>query len=60
MNTAGIRENTMRVDPICGMDVEEEATAPKSVYKGRTYFFCCQGCKEQFDSNPEKYARKQQ
>ena len=27
----------------------------KSVYKGKTYYFCCAGCKPLFDKNPEKY-----
>ena len=30
----------------------------KSVYKGKTYYFCCPGCKPQFDKNPEKYISK--
>lgn len=32
--------------------------AGKSVYKGKTYSFCCAGCKPMFDKNPEKYIRK--
>lgn len=31
--------------------------AGKSVYKGKTYYFCCKGCKPQFDANPAKYAK---
>lgn len=27
----------------------------KAEYKGKTYFFCCAGCKTQFDKDPEKY-----
>ena len=30
----------------------------KSVYKGKTYYFCCGGCKPQFDKNPTKYIKK--
>ncbi|MHB1458952.1 MAG: YHS domain-containing protein [Armatimonadota bacterium] len=30
----------------------------KSVYKGKTYYFCCDGCKPLFDKNPEKYIKK--
>jgi YHS domain-containing protein len=29
--------------------------AGKSVYKGKTYYFCCSPCKPAFDKNPEKY-----
>jgi YHS domain-containing protein len=30
----------------------------KSVYKGKTYYFCCKACKAPFDANPEKYLKK--
>ena len=41
--------------PVCQMDVDP-AIAPKSVYKGKTYYFCSQGDKEQFDATPDKFA----
>ena len=41
--------------PVCGMDVDP-ATAPKAVFKGKTYYFCSQGDKEQFDATPDKFA----
>jgi P-type Cu+ transporter len=37
-------------DPICGMDVEED-TPYKSQIGGETYYFCCLGCKEEFENN---------
>ena len=27
-----------------------------STYKGKTYYFCSEGCKKAFDRDPEKYA----
>ena len=45
----------MSVDPVCGMNVDEEKAAAKSEYKGETYYFCAQGCKVAFDKDPEKY-----
>jgi putative intracellular protease/amidase/YHS domain-containing protein len=44
--------------PVCGMDVDP-ATAPKSLYKGKTYYFCSQGDKDQFDATPDKFATSQ-
>jgi transcriptional regulator GlxA family with amidase domain/YHS domain-containing protein len=41
---------------ICDMDVDR-ATAPKSVYKGRTYYFCSLDHKEQFEPAPEKFVK---
>ncbi len=29
--------------------------SPTATYKGKTYVFCCPGCKPQFEQNPEKY-----
>jgi putative intracellular protease/amidase/YHS domain-containing protein len=40
--------------PLCEMDVDP-ATAPKSVFKGKTYYFCFQEEKEQFDAAPNKF-----
>src|SRR5437899_3516159 len=41
--------------PVCGMDVDV-ATAPKSVYKGTTYYFCSDDDKKTFDAAPDKFA----
>jgi Cu+-exporting ATPase len=45
----------MQTDPVCGMEVEEKQAAATSTYKGKTYYFCAQSCKERFDQSPEKY-----
>ena len=42
----------MPIDPICGMEVEEESAAGKSSYQGQDYFFCAVSCKEKFDRDP--------
>lgn len=42
-----------------GEEIASEAVAGgKSVYNGKTYFFCCAACKTKFDSDPAKYAQK--
>lgn len=33
-----------------------KAKATASVYKGKTYYFCCKMCKKMFDKNPPKNA----
>ena len=43
--------------PITGEKVTDIKTAEKSVYKGKTYYFCCGGCKPAFDKNPAKYVK---
>lgn len=48
----------MAIDPVCGMEVDEEKAAGKSEYNGETYYFCSPGCKAAFDKDPEKYIGK--
>ncbi|HKC16439.1 MAG TPA: DJ-1/PfpI family protein [Steroidobacteraceae bacterium] len=40
--------------PVCWMDVDT-ATAPQSVYAGKTYWFCTPGHKRIFDAAPAKF-----
>jgi Cu+-exporting ATPase len=47
------------VCPVMGTKIPDVLKAAgKSVYKGKTYYFCCGGCKPKFDKNPEKYIKK--
>jgi putative intracellular protease/amidase/YHS domain-containing protein len=39
---------------VCGMDVDPKI-APKSVFKGATYYFCSEGDKKTFDAAPDKF-----
>jgi YHS domain-containing protein len=52
-------ELTMAKDPVCGMMVDEKTAKIKSQYRGKTYYFCAQGCKITFDKNPVKFAASQ-
>lgn len=45
----------MTKDPVCGMKIDERQTKHKISYKGKTYYFCSQRCKNSFNENPEKY-----
>ena len=45
----------MAIDPVCGMEVDEERAPYKSEYNGKTYYFCSAACKSDFDSDPEQY-----
>jgi YHS domain-containing protein len=40
--------------PVCGMNVDP-ATAPKSVYKGKAYYFCSEDDKRTFDATPDQF-----
>jgi len=49
----------MEKDPVCGMDVTDTANAESSEHKGKTYYFCSNLCKIQFEQNPDKYTNKE-
>ncbi len=36
--------------------VQDEKT-DKAVYEGKTYYFCCKGCKPMFEKDPAKYLK---
>ena len=41
-------------DPVCGMNVTEQSPH-RAVHEGKTYYFCCGGCKTKFEAAPAKY-----
>ncbi|NWF92857.1 MAG: alpha-glucan family phosphorylase [Syntrophaceae bacterium] len=45
----------MAKDPICGMTVKEEIGI-QFKYKGQTYYFCSDFCRNLFEKDPERYA----
>lgn len=47
--------NTKQIDPVCGMEVDPAAPAATSCYNGTKIFFCAEGCKKAFETNPKAY-----
>jgi len=43
-------------DPVCGMAVSPGDTGPRAEFRGRTYRFCCEGCRTAFVAEPERFA----
>ena len=43
-------------DPVCGMMVNVSGAKYKSEHQGSQVYFCCAGCKQAFDRQPDKYA----
>lgn len=43
-------------DPVCGMDVDP-ARSVKAEREGKTYYFCSEYCKEQFEKDPAKFTK---
>src|SRR5690242_14113625 len=48
-------EAVMAIDPVCGMDVNESNPPAKTNYDGKTYYFCSEECKQDFEEDPEDF-----
>jgi xanthine dehydrogenase accessory factor len=47
--------NKRAKDPVCGMMVDPVSAKHKSEHNGANIYFCCAGCKQDFDRTPDKY-----
>jgi xanthine dehydrogenase accessory factor len=43
------------LDPVCGMTVTVDTARHRAEHAGRTYYFCCGGCRERFLAAPDRY-----
>jgi xanthine dehydrogenase accessory factor len=43
------------LDPVCGMAVAVDTARHRAEHAGRTYYFCCGGCRERFLTAPDRY-----
>jgi YHS domain-containing protein len=44
-------------DPVCGMKIDR-SKAVTAEHAGRTYYFCSDHCRSQFQADPDGYTRK--
>lgn len=59
--TEQIKTESQSVCPIMGGVVDKKTAEAEGLvreYKGRKYYFCCDGCPEKFDVDPESYINK--
>jgi xanthine dehydrogenase accessory factor len=45
------------VDPVCGMTVMTSASALTAEHAGMTCYFCCAGCRQTFEKDPDAYIK---
>jgi len=50
----GVAANSA-TDPVCGMTVDPHSAKHRADHGGRTYYFCCAGCRAKFVADPQKY-----
>src|SRR6185437_135026 len=48
---------TRAKDPVCGMTVDPAKAKATAEHAGQNYYFCCAGCAQKFQSNPEQYLK---
>lgn len=47
-------------DPVCGMVVHPENAIASVEYGGKTYYFCSEECKDEFNEDPEMYIAEEE
>ncbi|NGY04582.1 heavy metal translocating P-type ATPase [Solimonas terrae] len=54
---AGTTENAAAAvnDPVCGMQVDPGRSPHRHEHGGKTYHFCCDGCRRRFAADPRAY-----
>ncbi|MGI9005033.1 MAG: XdhC family protein [Streptosporangiaceae bacterium] len=57
--TAPSRAGKTNTDPVCGMTVAAGQAGRPMEHDGVTYYFCCAGCRSEFESQPATYAPKE-
>src|SRR5690242_8627024 len=45
-------------DPVCGMAVTAGSSRPVP-YEGTDYYFCCAGCRQAFEQDPDAYVKRE-
>jgi len=46
----------MVIDPVCGMQIDEQKAAARAEFQGVTYYFCSSTCHQKFLADPGKYS----
>ena len=46
------------IDPVCGMTVATASSRPLR-HDGADYYFCCAGCRQAFEQDPDAYIKKE-
>jgi YHS domain-containing protein len=54
-----VNDETLKC-PVSGKEFKKSEVTPKYEYEGKTYYFCCENCKDAFIKDPEKYIIKEE
>lgn len=48
---------TKMIDPVCGMEVDPATAAAETCHEGTKVFFCAEGCRDAFITNPGRFTQ---
>ena len=51
------KDPNVAVDPVCGMNVNQDTAKHRLEYRGQEYFFCGARCRERFAADPAKFLK---
>ena len=43
------------MDPVCGMEVDEQKPGTTYEHRKKTYYFCSPECRDEFEKSPEDF-----
>lgn len=55
---SGVPAAEPATDPVCGMTVAAASSRPVR-YEGTDYYFCCAGCRQAFEQDPDAYVKRE-
>jgi Cu+-exporting ATPase len=56
INLEGLQALTKAKDPVCAKELEASTAAASIIHEGKTFYFCSQDCKKEFEKDKAKYA----
>jgi YHS domain-containing protein len=45
----------MAIDPVCGMEINEDSAKAQTQFAGKKYYFCSEDCRKKFEEHPDEY-----
>ena len=52
-------QSAVAIDPVCHMEIDTAAATYQTEFRGTTFYFCCAGCQEKFETNPAAYLQSE-
>ena len=47
----------MKIDPVCGAQVDDQHAEFQTMFAGKKYFFCSDECRKEFEESPQDYVQ---